>query len=154
MLPPNFRQHFWVTTKRRNCHQIKINFIEWTSAETIIISSNCLKLTKSFEYYQVDSFGIFSHTTGYMYNILSDWIMSQDTFMCTVVSSGEFFHQFTFCAIIPSHQIVGTYQYKRTCMSTCISGESLHPEICRIDCNHPSRWSVGVFMSFIKNIHL
>lgn len=70
--------------------------------------------------------------------------MSQDTFMCTVVLSGEFIHQFTFCAIIPSHQIVGTYQYKRiTCMSTCISGESLQPEILRIDCNHPSRWSVG-----------
>lgn len=85
----------------------------------------------------------FSHATGYMYNILSDYIMSQDTFMCTVVSSGDFFHQFTFCAIIPSHQIVGTYQYKRTCMSTCISGESLQPEIFRIDCNHPSRWSVG-----------
>lgn len=40
------------------------------------------------------------------------------TCMCTVVSSGGFFHQFTFCAIIPSHQIVGTYQCK--ILSTCI----------------------------------
>lgn len=154
MLPPNFRQHFWVTTKKRNCHQIKINFIEWTSADTIIISSNCLKLTKSFEYYQVDSFGIF--TCDLLYVQYFVWLNHVPRYIYVYRSFKWwiFFHQFTFCAIIPSHQIVGTYQYKRTCMSTFISGESLHPEICRIDCNHPSRWSVGVFISLMKDIHL
>lgn len=97
MLPPNFRQHFWVTTKKRNCHQIKINFIEWASADTIIMSSNCLKLTKSFEYHQVDSFGIFTcdrlyvqyfvwlnHVTRYIYVYRSFkwWIFSSIYFLC------------------------------------------------------------------------
>lgn len=154
MLPPNFRQHFWVTTKKRNCHQIKINFIEWTSAETIIMSSNCLKLTKSFEYYQVDSFGIFTCDRLYVQYFV--WLNHATRYIYVYSSFKwwEFFHQLTFCAIIPSHQIVGTYQYKRTCMSTCISGESLQPKILRINCNHPSRWSVGVFISFMKDIHL
>lgn len=140
--------------RKENCHQIKINFIEWTSADTIIISSNCLKLTKSFEY-------------------LSGWFLwhfHMQPVICTIFCLTKschkihlcvpwfqvvnFFVKFTFCAIIPSHQIVGTYQYSRTCMSTCISGESLQPKILRINCNHPSRWSVRVFISLMKDIHL
>lgn len=107
----------------------KINFIEWTSADTIIISSNCLKLTKSFEYYQVDSFGIFTCDRLYVQYFV--WLnhVTRYIYVYRSFKWWEFFHQLTFCAIIPSHQIVGTYQYKRTCMSTCISGESLQPEI-------------------------
>lgn len=129
--------------------KIKINFIEWTSADTIIISSNCLKLTKSFEYYQVDSSGIFTcdrlyvhyfvrlnHVTRYIYVYRSFkwWIFSSIYFLCNHSIPPDSWN-------LPVQENVYVYMYIRRKSTTR-------------DIKDPSRWSVGVFISLMKDIHL